>query len=93
MTHSKDRIYGEWAISNQPLPSMGADHILGARVLHDRDGRPDRVEIQWKTADGDVLQQVHMDFVNAMFLLSVLKSAQLDSGYPFPDDPRAPSDR
>lgn len=88
MAHDKNRIYGEWFTSLPPLAAKHADRILGARVSHDQQGRPEWVDIQWQ-GSGELYEQVQMDFVNAMFLLSVLKSMQLDSGIPFPDDPRA----
>lgn len=89
--HPKDQTYGQWGASQVKIPSATADRILGAQISHDAKGRPENVRIQWQTADGaHPFREVHMDFVNAMFLLSCLKSIQLDSGYPFPDDPRAP---
>lgn len=63
--------------------------MLGAALVTDRKGRPEWVDIQFQAADADgPFQQVRMDFPNALFLLSYLKSIQLDSGVPFPDDPR-----
>lgn len=85
------KIYGEWAFSSGDLPVSNADRILGIRVSVDAKGRPEAVDLQYQTADGDQpFREVRMDFVNALFLLSALKSMQLDSGYPFPDDPRRP---
>ena len=89
--HPKDKIYGQWGQSTVKIPGSNADRILGVRILHDGKGRPETVRFQWQTADGaHPFREVRMDFVNAMFLLSCLKSIQLDSGYPFPDDPRVP---
>lgn len=85
-----EKIYGQWAVSTDALPLANADHILGARVSADSKGRPEAIDVQFRTADGPGgVRQVRMDFVNALFLLSLLKSIQLDSGSPFPDDPRA----
>jgi hypothetical protein len=87
-------IYGEWAFASEPtIPLTNADRMLGARISFDLKNRPEWVDIQFQTADGQGIQEIRMDFVNAMFLLSCLKSMQLDSGLPFPDDPRAPSAR
>lgn len=83
--------YGKWAVSEPPHPVSNADHILGAQVSHDAKGRPDFVTIQYRSADGDGFYDIRMDYLNALFLLSCLKSIQLDEGTPFPEDPRARS--
>lgn len=81
--------YGEFVASTRPIPTSNADRILGCQLLSDRKGRPEWVYLQFETADGDGrFHQVRMDFPNALFLLSCLKSMQLDTGTPFPDDPR-----
>ena len=80
--------YGEWVSSTDPIPTSNADRILGTLLVSDKWGRPEWVDIQYQTADGEMFQQVRMDFENAMFLLSCLKSIQLDTGTHFPDDPR-----
>ncbi|WP_156439130.1 MULTISPECIES: hypothetical protein [Sphingomonadales] len=82
----KARMYGEFA-TGPMVRSEVADHILGALVELDSQRRPDQVAIQYRTTDG--FREVRMDFVQALFLLSTLKSIQLDTGVPFPDDPRA----
>ena len=87
----KTSIYGEFVVS---LSSGGdrpsnADRIRGARLCLDPQGRPEWVDLQFASADGgSQLREVRMAFVEALFLLSLLKSIQLDSGTPFPDDPR-----
>ncbi len=90
MPNSKDQIYGEWFMSTPPVKPKHADRILGARILHDAEGRPEWVDLQYHSSDDGRFHQIQMDFVNAVFVLSCLKSMQLDSGIPFPDDPRAP---
>jgi hypothetical protein len=81
--------YGEFVVSTQPIPTANADRILGAALVPDSKGRPEWVDIQYETADPNGrFQQIRMDFPNALFLLSCLKSIQLDTGVPFPDDPR-----
>ncbi|MBB4611599.1 hypothetical protein [Sphingomonas yabuuchiae] len=88
----QNKLYGEWAFSTPPIKPENADHILGAQVSVDRQGRPEFVDIQYRTADGgEAIRQVRMDWLNALALLSILKSMQLDSGAPFPNDPRNPN--
>ena len=84
--------YGEFVASSHPIPTANADRILGAQLVTDAKGRPEWVDLQYQTADGEPFQQVRMDFLNAMFLLSCLKSIQLDLDWPFPDDPRGGRD-
>jgi hypothetical protein len=88
MPHRKDRIFGEWMQGSQPPEVLHADHILGAQLSHDTQGRPEWVEIQWQEETGPEYRRMQLDFPNAMFLLSLLKSIQLESGIAFPDDPR-----
>ena len=80
--------YGEWTVSIPPIEPLHADRIRGALVLFDKQRRPEWVDIQWESAGDKVCHQLQMDFQNALFLLSVLKAIQLDTGTPFPDDPR-----
>lgn len=80
------RVYGEW-FSGTGIAAVRADHILGSRIELDAQRRPDQVAIQFAAIAG--VGEVQMDFAQAMFLLSTLKSIQLDTGLPFPDDPRA----
>jgi hypothetical protein len=87
MASDRDKIYGEWAISDPAEPANVVDRILGTQLLYDSKGRPEWVEIQFQSASEGVAT-VRTDFPNALFLLSCLKSLQLDSGVPFPDDPR-----
>lgn len=84
------KIYGEFFVSTEPVPTANADRILGAALIRDAKGRPEWVDVQYETADPNGrFQTVRIDFPNALWLLSCLKSIQLDSGVPFPDDPRA----
>lgn len=93
MAKTGDKHYGEWAVTIPSVPECSADRILGVHISHDSQDRPDFVTLQYQSAGDPPVQSVRMDFVNAMFLLSCLKSLQLDEGIPFPDDPRAPSAR
>jgi hypothetical protein len=89
MAKTGDKHYGEWAIMNPPVLVLNADRILGVHIAHDKQERPDFVTVQYQTADDSGVQAIRMDYLNALFLLSCLKSIQLDEGSPFPDDPRA----
>ena len=91
MRHPKDKDYGEWIVSDPPITPVSVDHIQGVQILHDSSGRPDFVEVSFRSADGDPFQTLRMDYVNALALLSMLKAMQLDEGTPFPDDPRGSS--
>lgn len=82
------KIYGEFAFSVPPVPHEHADQILGCQLVSDSKGRPDEVRLQYQTAEPGIFREVRMDYLQALFLLSCLKSIQLDSGTPFPDDPR-----
>jgi hypothetical protein len=86
-------IYGEFVIGPAgALKTISAGHMLGSRLRLGDDGKPAWVDLQWREKNGEVTQ-VEMPYVQAMYVLSLLKSHQLDSGYPFPDDPRAPTSR
>lgn len=84
----REKAYGQWAASDPPIAPARADHILGCQLQFDKSDRPDTVTIQYQAAGAGV-RAVEMDYANALFLLSALKSMQLDVGTPFPDDPRA----
>lgn len=83
--------YGEWFVSAEPIEVEHADRILGARPLLDNRDRPEFVDIQWQSSDDGRFHQLRLDWLNALALLSFLKSIQLDSGQPFPLDPRNPN--
>jgi len=92
MPETEAILYGEWEVGiDLPFPIQHADHILGARVLLDTKRRPEFVELQWRSADDGQTHQTRMDWLNALALLSFLKCMQLDSGWPFPLDPRDPN--
>lgn len=82
------KIYGEWEVSTPPIEVEIADYVLGARIDFDPQDRP-AIELQWRSSDGT--HQVRMDRGNALMVLSLLKSIQLDQGWPFPLDPRDPN--
>jgi hypothetical protein len=82
--------YGEFVVSTEPIPSANADRILGTQLVTDRTRRPEWVDLHFQSADAEYpFHLLRMPFLDAMFLLSCLKSMQLDLGWDFPDDPRA----
>ncbi|WP_157960090.1 hypothetical protein [Albibacillus kandeliae] len=87
----RTRTYGKYIVSDQGLPNSGdVGHILGSRLLYDHEGNPSHVELQYMSQNQEA-HQLRMGFLDAMFLLSNLKAMQLDTGTPFPDDPRSQS--
>jgi len=82
------RIYGQFAVSTSAIPFEHADQILGCQLVFGGKQRPDAVRCQYQTAENGPVREVRMDYLQALFLLSCLKSMQLDCGTPFPDDPR-----
>ena len=85
--------YANWYQSVPPQEPIHADRISGGQLWYDQQDRPEWVTIQWQDGGEQLYHTLQMDFPNAMFLLSVLKSMQLDTGTPFPDDPRPRSRR
>lgn len=75
-----EKIYGRFLVGLGDIPGPVADHILGARVSGNS------VQVQFLQGQKNV--QVSMDMDNAMFLLSLLRSIQLDRGLEMPGDPR-----
>ncbi len=88
MPHPNDRDYGQWVVSDPPLEAISVDHIQGVQILHDTSGRPDQVEVSFRSADDEPFQLLRMDYLNSLALLSMLKCMQLDEGTDFPEDPR-----
>jgi len=87
MTH---KLYGIYAVGDAAgAEPIRVDHVLGGRLSSDAQGRPTWVDLQFEVAGKVHPVTLQLDFLNALFLLSVVKSMQLDSGQPFPDDPRA----
>lgn len=74
-----------------PEQVRDADRIAGGLLERDVRDRPWRFELHYTV--GGKPQILRMPFDDAMALLSVVKAIQLDTGIPFPDDPRAPSAR
>jgi hypothetical protein len=71
MAHPKDKTYGEWMMSTQPPEVIHADHILGAHISYDTEGRPEWVFVQWQNAPGPDFQMMQLDFPNALALLAM----------------------
>ena len=80
-------IYGTF-VPGLPEPlGQRADHMLGARVEFDTQGRPDQLQFQYVVA-GSSVREMRMDYLEALALQSFLRCLQLDVGTPVPDDPR-----
>lgn len=62
-----------------------ADDIMGILV----DTQMSCINVQYADANKEI-HEISMDLPNAMYLLSLLKSVQLNLDIPFPDDPRDP---
>lgn len=75
--------YGKWQTG---ITDLAGHHILGAQLRFSPTGKPDAVAVQFDSHMGR--HAVEFGFLDAMFLLSLLKSIQLDTDTPFPDDPR-----
>lgn len=72
--HDRDRLWGQWLFSTRPLEPIRADGLMGARLVHDPKGRPEWVEIQWRTSEGEFYQHLEMDYQSAMALLDWLEA-------------------
>jgi len=72
------------------LPDV--DRIQGLRHQGPAHLREGKVIVQYTDA-GEEWHDLNMSLGDAMYLLSLLKSLQLNLGLPFPDDPRHPDDR
>lgn len=88
MNDADFKFYGDW-LFGEGANEFPVGHILGSRLLYGRDHEAHRIEVQIAPPDNSgrvaVLQ---FPFLEAMALLSLLKAAQLDCGFPMPDDPR-----
>ena len=88
--------YGEWStISGHDIPEIGVDHVLGGHLQSDSKGRPDWVDIQFKSADGEPVQRLKLDIENALVLCSILNAIKIDAATrctipPRPEPPRWP---
>lgn len=51
------------------------------------EARTSTFAMQYRDTKGDLIE-LTMPFLDAMYLLSILKGVQLDMGFPMPDDPR-----
>ena len=69
------------------LPSV--DRIQGAILQGDRTPQGSQVVAQYTDHKGEWFE-VQMSFLDAMYLLNILRGIQEDIGYVMPDDPFAP---
>ncbi len=65
------------------------DRIQGATQQGDGTPRGTQVTVQY-TDHTDEWFEVQMSFLDAMYLLNILRAIQEDIGYAMPDDPYAP---
>lgn len=82
------KLYGEAVLGVAPDRIVSVDHVMGGLLSTDSQGRPTSLDLHYQSADGPGPRALRLDWPNAMFLLSLLKSMQLDTGTSFPDDPR-----
>lgn len=71
--------------------ALVVDRIEGGVLEWDARDRPAFVELHYLVAGKPSVMR--MPFDDAMAVLSIVKAIQLDTGIPFPDDPRALSAR
>lgn len=67
------------------LPNVG--RIQGVTLQGGPEPQNYQIQLQYTDA-GDVWHQVEMPFLDAMYLLNLLKAAALEVGFSVPDDPR-----
>ena len=67
------------------LPPVG--RIQGAQLQPSQTPEASSVRIEYSDRSG-LRHALTMPFLDAMYLLNLLKSIQLDAGYEMPDDPR-----
>ena len=78
-------IYGEVIVGSPPLPTQHVSRIHGFRVGR-VEGKPAGIDLHFEAGGKD--QSMTIPLPDALFLLSTLKSFQLDEDLPFPEDPR-----
>ena len=84
------RVYGSVLASANRQPNIEqVGHIRGARLFYDVDGKPSEMNIHHEI-NGEP-KELNIAYGDFMYLLSILKSVQLDHAIPFPDDPRRPT--
>lgn len=62
--------------------------VWGGRLRDSGEPRSSRVVLQYESHDGN-LQEINVPFLDAMYLLNVLKVIQQEMKFEMPDDPRA----
>jgi hypothetical protein len=72
-------------MSGLPVSTVPMDEVMG--LLYTADFGI--LKLQFRS--GGTLHETEIPFMQAMFLLSLLKCTQLNVGFPFPDDPRDPN--
>lgn len=73
----------------EALPIVG--RILGAQVNQEGTPNESTVVVQYTSRyTGDKRWDLKMPFLDAMYLLNILKEIQRRTGFEMPDDPRLP---
>lgn len=80
------KAYGDVFATNHAVEETDVGHISGGLLRYGPSHEPVAFEIH--AGGPSQPQKVRLSFGDAMFLLSMLKSIQLDLGIPFPEDPR-----
>jgi hypothetical protein len=80
------RTYGRPIRNAQPQSHLVVGHILNGTLVWSAEDHPESVLVLAMTTEK--LQRLDLSFRDAMFLLSVLRAMQLDTGFQLPDDPR-----
>lgn len=85
-----ENIYGDFAVAPKgSIPSIHMNHLMGFSVGRRPDGQPAGMDLQFQS-QGQI-HSVTIPLLEAMALLSMLKSFQLNEDLPFPEDPRDPN--
>lgn len=83
-------VYGKFAVGPAgAVPSIHANEIMGFRVGRSPDGRPAGIDLQFRSQGQP--HSVTIPILDALALLGMLKSMQLNEDLPFPEDPRDPN--
>lgn len=80
-------VYGQFAVGPPgAVPSIHANEIMGFRVGRNPDGQPAGIDLQFRSLGQP--HSVTIPMIQAVSLLAMLKSWQLNEDLPFPEDPR-----
>ena len=87
---NQEQIYGQFAVGPPgSVPTMHADRMMGFRIGRTPDGQIAGIDLQFETKGQP--QSLTIPILDALALLGMLKSMQLNEDMPFPEDPRDPN--